>query len=196
MRIISGRFKGFKLSPVHGKHTRPSTDFIRETIFNILQDCEGTDVLDLFAGSGALGLEALSRGAERVTMVDIASQAIVTQRKNLDRLGCSEQCRIVKRKAATFLRECGEVFDLILIDPPYDRGLIDPALQLIFGGGILKESGRVVVEHSRNEPLKAEWSGHVVFSRRYGETVVSVLSIPETMSEINEEMDDEDNEDF
>ena len=157
MRIISGSLKGRKLAPVHGRKTRPTADRVRESLFNILGARPGrTSVLDLFAGTGALGLEALSRGAAQAVFVENSVQALGVLRKNI------QQCRMQDRalvihwditRNLTCLQPYPRVFDLIFMDPPYGRQLICPALQYLSQSGCPAPGALLVVETSRDEVL-------------------------------------------
>lgn len=176
MRIIAGEYKGTNLISVPGDQTRPTTDFLKEAMFSILEDCQGERVLDLFAGSGALGLEALSRGAESVDFVDNAGRAWATIRRNIEKVRCEGRCRTVRQKVSAFLNAQEEPFDLIFMDPPYNKNFIAPTLELIFDRGLVKDSGRVVVEHSPREPLAERWNDYIAQQKRYGETMLTILS--------------------
>ena len=135
MRIISGTKRGKKLKEPDNYDIRPTTDMVKESMFNIVQfDIEGRRVLDLFAGTGQLGIECLSRGAKEVTFVDQSRESIAIVKQNLK--SCGFEARVVQSDSISFL-ERGEKFDLILLDPPYAANLIDKALQIINS-----ESGR------------------------------------------------------
>jgi 16S rRNA (guanine966-N2)-methyltransferase len=176
MRIISGEFRGTTLSPVSGDQTRPTTDFLKEAMFSVLADCEVARVCDLFAGSGALGLEALSRGTERATLVDFSRHAFSTIRKNVEKLRCGERVTVVKQKVSSFLKSQTEPFDLILMDPPYNEGLVNPTVEAVFDLNLLTNEGRLVVEHSVREPLPARWEPYISFQKRYRESFLTILS--------------------
>jgi 16S rRNA (guanine966-N2)-methyltransferase len=175
MRVIAGKFKKANLVTVKSRDTRPTTDFLKEVIFSVLGDCNVKLVLDLYAGSGALGLEALSRGAERTLFVDMSMNAIKAMKTNVHKLKCEEDCHIYKKKVSAFLKVRNEKFDLIFMDPPYNKGLINSTIELIFQNKLLAEKGRIVVERSRNESLAEEWHDLVVYDKRYGDNVVTVL---------------------
>jgi len=154
MRIISGYYKGRKISALPHKDTRPTTDKVRENIFNILGHLEG-DVLDLFAGTGSLGIEALSRGAGSCIFIDGAKDAIGVLKKNTE--GLEEPVEIYRndyRRALKALAKRDKTFDLIFLDPPYGKNIISFALSEINRLGILNEDGRIVIEAGRNESFK------------------------------------------
>ena len=151
MRIISGIKRGKKLKEPDNYDIRPTTDMVKESMFNIIQfDIEGRKVLDLFAGTGQLGLECLSRGAREVTFVDQSRESIALVKQNIK--GCGFEARVVQSDSIAFL-ERGEKFDLILIDPPYATNLIDKALQIINSVDILTESGIIMCESGREKPM-------------------------------------------
>lgn len=174
MRIIGGTFRGHRLTAPKGP-TRPTTDRTREAVFNLLQsraDLHGTRVLDLFAGSGALGLEALSRGAAEVTFVEKAGAALGVIRKNAAALGVADRCRIVRADALRWLgRRPESYFDLAFADPPY---ALDGLVQLPdLVRPHLAPGGLFVLEHGGDADF-SEHPAHAT-SRAYGQTVVSVF---------------------
>ena len=151
MRIISGIKRGKKLKEPDNYDIRPTTDMVKESMFNIIQfDIEGRKVLDLFAGTGQLGLECLSRGAREVTFGDQSRESMALVKQNIK--GCGFEARVVQSDSIAFL-ERGEKFDLILIDPPYATNLIDKALQIINSVDILTESGIIMCESGREKPM-------------------------------------------
>ena len=155
MRIIAGKARGRLIEAPEGKNTRPTLDRVRENLFNILQmRIRGAAVLDLFAGSGALSLEAISRGAAKAVLCDIDRSANRIQHRNAETLGFSGQTEILLcnwKKAARLLEERGETFDLIFLDPPYrmtDLTEVAAALE-----GLLAEDGLVIVEHEAKQEV-------------------------------------------
>jgi len=150
MRIIAGRCKGRSLKGPTGAGVRPTSDRLRETIFNILrEDVAGAEVLDAFAGTGALGLEALSRGAARVTFVERDPRAIAVLRQNVEACGAGNACAIIRDDFIGLSARHGDRdrFTLALLDPPYDYGDLDAVL--VEAGRLLAPTGTVVLEHSR-----------------------------------------------
>ena len=149
MRIIAGTARGRKIEAPEGKNTRPTLDRVRENLFNILQmNIRGSRVLDLFAGSGALSIEALSRGAESATLVDSDRDANRIQKKNLETLGFSGQAEVMLRdwkQAAAQLTAEGRRYDLVFLDPPYRM----TDLQQVFTAlkGLVADDGLVILEH-------------------------------------------------
>jgi len=161
MRIITGIYKKRNLFLVPGMSTRPTSSFNREVIFSVLQDYAGCRVLDLFAGSGSLGLETLSRGAVWVDFVEFAPSAINTILQNINLLGCSENCHLWRKKVDVYLKSCENKYDIIFIDPPYDKNLINPTLKLIYEKSLLNEEGSIIVEHSPQEIIAEEFLPYI-----------------------------------
>lgn len=150
MRVITGTARGTKLKTPEGMLTRPTTDRVKEALFNIIQFDIAGDVLDLFAGTGQLGIEALSRGARSAVFVDESRAAVQLVRTNLAH--CRLQGDVVQGEALGYLRTCGK-FDLIFLDPPYDTGLLDKALANVVQFDILAEGGIIVCESRREKEL-------------------------------------------
>jgi len=153
MRIIAGEYKGRRLKALDGISVRPTSDRMRETLFNILAPrIEGARFVDLCAGSGAIGIEALSRGAEHVTFVESSRKAASVISENLRHCGIRENYKFLMREAVTTLKYLSreeQRFDIIYFDPPYDSELYTPVLWQIARGGLLAEDGIVIVEHRR-----------------------------------------------
>ena len=156
MRVITGTARGRRLKELPGMETRPTTDKVKESIFNIVQfDVEGRRVLDLFGGTGQLGIEALSRGAERCTFVDLRKEAAAVIRENVKTCGFEAQARVIQRDSMAFLTSCREKFDLVFLDPPYASGLLDKALEAISKIDIMSENGIIVCESAAEQVLPA-----------------------------------------
>ena len=154
MRVISGSYKGRKIHTLSHNDTRPTTDKVRENIFNILGPIEG-EVLDLFAGTGALGIEALSRGADSCIFIDGAKDAVKILKENTE--GIEEETEIYRndyRRALKALAKRGRSFDLIFLDPPYRKNIITHALSEIKEAGLLNADGRIVIETGREEQFE------------------------------------------
>lgn len=176
MRITGGEFCGRSLYAPRTLRVRPASDRFRVNIFNILgNSCEGMTVLDLFAGVGTLGLEALSRGAESVTFVDHFHQSLTFLKKNAN--FCKERIKIFPtdfRAALKALSGKKFAFDLIFIDPPYEHDFVAASLRLLDNSLLLKESGMIIVQHSRHELIPDDLKQlSVVDTRKYGDTVIS-----------------------
>jgi 16S rRNA (guanine966-N2)-methyltransferase len=176
MRIVGGSRGGRKLLPPRSAATRPTSDRVRESLFNMLgQTLPGGDVLDLYAGTGALGLEALSRGAERAVLVDSAAEASELCRKNSEALGFGAEVRILRLSAERALPRLegeGRRFTLAFADPPYAARAGAWVVGAV--GPLLLEGGTLVVEHDRRESLpEAQGTLYRVDERRFGDTVLS-----------------------
>jgi 16S rRNA (guanine966-N2)-methyltransferase len=179
VRIIAGTLRGRKLSPVQGQRIRPSSDYLRESIFNILKGTvEEAVVLDLYAGTGSLGLEALSRGATFAVFVDNHPQSIKILERNVVNCSLEDRSAILKRdvllRGLGFLRATQRVFDLVFADPPYAKGFAERTVALLDNCPYISKGARIVVEHSIAESLpekgtRLERTGQ----RQYGKALVS-----------------------
>jgi 16S rRNA (guanine966-N2)-methyltransferase len=176
VRIVAGRYGGRRLTAPRGDATRPTSDRVREALFSLLGPLDGARVLDLFAGSGALAIEALSRGAEHATLVDSAPAAIRSVRANLATLELDSATVEVRRQdARAFLRSArtaGQDYDLVLLDPPYRLAAelgreLSPLLAAVLATG-----GRVVSESDRRTPLALDLP--LTDERRYGDTLIRI----------------------
>ena len=151
MRVITGSARGRKLKTPEGESIRPTTDNVKEAVFNIIQfDIEGRRVLDLFAGTGQLGIECLSRGAREAVFVDESRDAVKLVKENLRQCGLTAQ--VLQQDALSYLRSCGR-FDLIFVDPPYDANLYESVLNTINQVDILSDGGIIVCEARREREL-------------------------------------------
>jgi 16S rRNA (guanine(966)-N(2))-methyltransferase RsmD len=166
MRVIAGRFGGRALKAPRGREVRPTADRVREALFSILGPMDDLRVLDLFAGTGALGIEALSRGAASCVFVDIDTRAL---QANLAALGIGAE---VRRERAQSALRAGDQYDLVLLDPPYrDAALLGPQLTEALPP-VLKPTSRVVSESDRRQPL--ELGLPLSDERRYGDTLIRI----------------------
>lgn len=189
MRIISGRFRGLALASVGkgdaGAHLRPTTDRVRESLFSMLtggrfgDPIEGAHVLDLFAGTGALGLEALSRGAAHVTLVDDGRKALSLIRENVTKCRCGDEVTVVKRDATKLpvFVTGGTPHDLLFLDPPYGKGFGEKALACALKGGWVAPGALIVWEE--NAGIEVPAGVELLDSRRYGDTVISICEAAE-----------------
>jgi len=178
MRVIGGTAKGRRVKSFKGQYLRPTADRVKEALFNILpHDLSGWKVLDLFAGTGNLTFEALSRGAEQACLVDVSREAAKMIRKNIEALGFSRSARVLGipvLRAFHVLAGRGDKFDLILADPPYDKGWVERVLRSLAQEELLEEDGILVVEHSTSEGVKEIYGSMVLQDqRRYGGTCLS-----------------------
>ena len=152
MRIISGSARGRKLVSPEGMDVRPTTDKVKESLFNIIQfELADASVLDLFAGTGQLGLEALSRGAAKAVFVDSSKKSLATVKRNVDLCGFADRARLVPSDAFSYLARAEETFDFVFLDPPYHNGLCVRAFELL--PPVLSENACVICETQTDEAL-------------------------------------------
>lgn len=178
MRVISGSARGKKLLSLEGPATRPTTDRVKESMFNIVMPyIRGAKVLDLFAGSGALGIEALSRGSAHCTFVENARDAAEIIRKNLEGTKLSDNGKLVEGDVLTFLDKTKESFSLIFLDPPYDGGFYEPVLEKIAKRGLLDGDGVLVLEKRADAQIVVPDTIEVEKERKYGHTTVCILKM-------------------
>lgn len=183
MRVITGIARGRKLNTLQGREVRPTTDQVKEAMFSIIQfEVEGAAVLDLFAGSGQLGIEALSRGARLAVFVEQNRKAQEMVRQNLLSTRLVERSRVTAMDAIAFLQECRDTFDIALLDPPYNSGLLEKALPLLapkmsVGGIILCESapGETLPPKVGDFCIKKEY--------RYGRIKLTAYRVPQAETE-------------
>lgn len=174
MRIITGSARGKRLMTLEGEQVRPTPDRIKEALFNIIQfDLPERRVLDLFAGSGQLGLEALSRGAREAVFVDSSRDSVQIVEKNITATGFGEKAKIVFQDFQSYLsREAGR-FDIAFLDPPYRKGLLEKALPLT--AAVMNPGGTIICEHPSDEELPDSAGDFVqVRSYRYGKILLTV----------------------
>ncbi len=181
MRIVGGRLKGRALLGPRTHDMRPTSDRLRETIFNILAHAygdpvEGAAVIDLFAGTGAMGLEAMSRGARRALFVDDGTTARALIRANVDALGLGGATKIFRRDARKLgMAPAGDRFDLAFLDPPYGKGLAEPALVALRDGAWLMPDALLVVEEAASAALDIPAGFTMLEHRSYGDTQIMIL---------------------
>ena len=176
MRVITGTARGIQLKTPEGMVTRPTTDRVKEAMFSIIHfDIPGARVLDLFGGTGQLGIEALSRGAKHAVFVDAGEPACRLIKENLKKTKLEGQGRVVRSDYLEFLSRCRESFDIILLDPPYAEVFLENALKKITEIDILAENGIIVTERPLGKELPWEFAG---FDRskdyKYGNTLVTI----------------------
>jgi 16S rRNA (guanine966-N2)-methyltransferase len=177
LRVISGNLRGKRLFSPKGQELRPTSDRVKEAIFNILQDqFQGQNVLDLFAGTGALGIECLSRGASKAVFVDESPRSLSALRRNIEECRLKDKTEVLGRKvlpALKILEVRGETFGLVFLDPPYDKGEARRVLEVLSRSSILTPGALVVAEHSLSEGIDSIPSLPRVDRRKYGRTLVS-----------------------
>ena len=178
MRVTGGEARGRRLRVPKGQALRPTAARVKEALFNILpHDLAGLKVLDLFAGTGNVTIEALSRGAGEAILVDSSTQAGKVIRENLRRLRLTDRTKVwitpVSRALRLLVRR-GESFDMIFLDPPYEQHLVENSLKIIARGGLLREAGILIAEHSPREKVEPRYDALVLSDqRRYGTTLLS-----------------------
>jgi 16S rRNA (guanine966-N2)-methyltransferase len=174
MRVTGGIFGGRKLQTISGRATRPTADKVREAIFNVLMhDVEGARVLDIFSGSGALGIEALSRGAEAAVFIESGRVQVNAIKNNLRNLGLKADIFVKDyRTACRYLSEEGKRFELIFADPPYDEVTPSEIVETVFQYGLLSHNGLLIIEHKRMQAKESD-KMHLLKKRRFGQTEVS-----------------------
>jgi len=185
MRIIAGEFRGRLLESVRDLSVRPTTDRAKQTIFDILStrvEFDGMEVLDLFAGSGSLGLEALSRGVRSVTFVDKARTSLAVLEKNVASLGCESRCAVYHADVFWYLKNMRRSYDLVFTDPPYKLEEIGSLPNAIYDSGILRDGSYVVMEHSRNSAIDLDEQKYEILRKPFGQTTVLILKAKHRVS--------------
>lgn len=176
MRVITGKARGVQLKTPEGMLTRPTSDRVKEALFSIINfDLPGAKVLDLFGGTGQLGIEALSRGANSAVFVDAREDACKIIRENLKRTKLEEQGKVVRSDYLEYLRRSKEKFDIIILDPPYAEVFLENALKCITEIDILQTGGIIVAERPLGKELPWEFEGFIR-SRdyKYGSTLLTI----------------------
>jgi 16S rRNA (guanine966-N2)-methyltransferase len=170
VRVVAGEFRGRRLAAPRGVRTRPTADRVREALFSMLGDVSGARVLDLYAGSGALGIEALSRGAESAVFVERDPRSVATIERNLESLGLEQE--VVRQDAVRFLARTEGMFDLVFCDPPYDSAsrLAGPLTEHL--PDVTSEDARIVTESDKRNPLELPFP--LVTERTYGDTRIAI----------------------
>jgi 16S rRNA (guanine(966)-N(2))-methyltransferase RsmD len=177
MRVITGKARGVQLRAPEGMNTRPTTDRVKEALFSIIQfDIPGASVLDLFAGTGQLGIEALSRGASYAEFIDIRDDACKLVKENLRRTKLQDSAMVVKAEYTQFLKNCRRQFGIIFLDPPYSEDFLEKSLNLITEIDILQSGGIIVTERPLGKDLLCDYPG---YSRskdyKYGKVILTVF---------------------
>ncbi len=178
MKVRGGKYRGARLKMKPGKKIRPATSRVKSAIFDILpHNLEGILVLDLFAGSGALGIEALSRGALGAVFVDQSQRSAQILKANLKKLGCEDKSQVLIKKASSAINQLaleGAKFDLVFVDPPFDQNLSSTTLAHLSQSGILEEEAIVVARHSPREQVQEKYARLILRDqRKYGDSLVS-----------------------
>ena len=176
MRVITGACRGRRLISPTGDDVRPTTDNVKESVFSIIQfSVEGRSFLDAFAGSGQMGIEALSRGAASAVFVDNSRRSLEVVRKNLDLTGLQSRAEVICADTVAFLSSCRKRFDIAFLDPPYSQGLLQDALRVL--PAVMNEGGYIICEHPAEEVLPQKAGNFIIKkSYRYGKIMITVYS--------------------
>jgi len=180
VRVISGEAKGHPLKTVKGREIRPTADRVKESLFNVIgHRVVDAAFLDLFAGSGNVGIEALSRGARLAVFVELQTAHLKVVEENLKAVGLTERAELLRRDARAAVADLGNrgrQFDLIFVDPPYGQGLIPPVLEGIAGQDLLAPGGWIMAEHHKKDPVPSALAGGLERFREllFGETQISL----------------------
>lgn len=174
MRVITGLARGRRLETLSGDDVRPTSDRIKEAVFSIIQfEVEGRCFLDLFAGSGQMGIEALSRGAAQAVFTDASQNSIDVVKRNLVSVGFMEKARVARVDYSSFLTHTSDRFDIAFLDPPYYKGLLDDALQAV--SAVMKEHGIIICEHPADITPPDFAGSFAKFKQyRYGKIMITV----------------------
>ena len=176
MHVITGKARGVQLKTPEGMLTRPTTDRVKEALFSIIHfDIPGARVLDLFGGTGQLGIEALSRGAKSAVFVDQREDACRLIRENLKRTRMEADAKVVRSDYLDYLKRCRETFDIVLLDPPYAEVFLENALKCITEIDILQSGGIIVTERPLGKELPFEFEGYTRSKDyKYGKTLITL----------------------
>ncbi len=179
MRIIGGSARGRAITAPPGSKTRPTQDYVRESLFNIIRwDVQDARVLDLFAGTGALSLESLSRGAKEAVLIDMDRDACSAIKKNMETTKLGDKCRLISRdyqQAMSQLAREGQQFDVVFIDPPYRMENTGEMCAALYDKGLLSESFLIVVEHRRGMAPLLDLRFEAYDLRKYGDTEITFV---------------------
>ncbi len=189
MRVITGSARGRQLIAPAGLDTRPTTDKVKEAICSSLQfDFPGAKVLDLFAGSGQMGIETLSRGAAQAVLLDSDSKAVQCIRKNVEVCKLQQSATVLQADAVAYLQRCREQFDIVFLDPPYRKGILTKIIPILIP--FLSEMAVIVCEHEPELELSKRFSQFCLQKqKKYGKISVSIYRIPEESDNLLAECD-------
>lgn len=178
MRIIGGKFKGRILKSVRDLSVRPTSDRAKQIIFDVLSnriDFDGIEVVDFFAGSGSLGLEAISRGAKKATFIDKSRKSLNVIEENVNALGCKNQCFVHQADVFWYIKNVPKKFDLIFADPPYKLEKINLLPKIIYTSGILHDGSYLIMEHYYRSVVELDEKIYEVTKKNCGQTVILIL---------------------
>ena len=178
MRIIAGQAKGRKLKSVNTAQVRPTTDRVKEAVFNILGAAvNGTIVLDLYSGFGGLGLEALSRQAARAVFIEKHYKNAAIIKENIALCGFEEQARVMITDVFNYLQEPQHKFDIIFMDPPYGRKLVNKTIRAIISAQLLTTTGLIIIESEQNTEINKYQELKIIKDKNYGDTKISIYQL-------------------
>jgi len=178
MRIIAGRAGGLKLKSLKGRDVRPTLDRVKESMFNIIAfDLPGADVLDLFSGFGSLGIEALSRGAEKADFVEINKSHLKVVEQNLKKAKLFDLAELYNQDAYLYLKNCSQKYDIIFMDPPYQKDMSAEAIELIIENDLLKAKGLIISERSESEKVEEYEELNIIKNKKYGNSLIIIYQL-------------------
>jgi 16S rRNA (guanine966-N2)-methyltransferase len=178
MRIIAGRAGGLKLKSLKGRDVRPTLDRVKESIFNIIAfDLPGAEVLDLFSGFGSLGIEALSRGAEKADFVEINKAHLKVIEQNLKKAKLFDLAKLYNQDVYLYLKNCSQKYDIIFMDPPYQKDMSAEAIELIIENDLLKAKGLIISERSEFENVEEYEELKIIKNKKYGNSLIIIYQL-------------------
>ncbi|MGM0499269.1 MAG: 16S rRNA (guanine(966)-N(2))-methyltransferase RsmD [Bacillota bacterium] len=178
MRIIAGIAGGLKLKSLKGRDVRPTLDRVKESMFNIIAfDLPGAEVLDLFSGFGSLGIEALSRGAEKADFVEINKAHLKIIKQNLKKAKLFDLAKLYNQDAYSYLKNCSQKYDIIFMDPPYQKNMSAEAVELIIESNLLKPKGLIISERSETEDVEEYEELEIIKNKKYGNSLIIIYQL-------------------
>jgi 16S rRNA (guanine966-N2)-methyltransferase len=178
MRIIAGRAGGLKLKSLKGRDVRPTLDRVKESMFNIIAfDLPGAEVLDLFSGFGSLGIEALSRGAEKADFVEINKAHLKVIEQNLKKAKLIDFAKLYNQDAYLYLKNCIQKYDIIFMDPPYNNNMSAETIKIIIKNNLLKSKGLIISERSKIEKAEEYEELKIIKNKKYGNSLITIYQL-------------------
>jgi len=178
MRIIAGRAGGLKLKSLKGRDVRPTLDRVKESMFNIIAfDLPGAEVLDLFSGFGSLGIEALSRGAAKSDFVEINKAHLKVIEQNLKKAKLFDLAKLYNQDVYLYLKNCSQKYDIIFMDPPYQKDMSAEAIELIIQNDLLKAKGLIISERSESENVEEYEELKIIKNKKYGNSLIIIYQL-------------------
>jgi 16S rRNA (guanine966-N2)-methyltransferase len=178
MRIIAGRAGGLKLKSLKGRDVRPTLDRVKESMFNIIAfDLPGAEVLDLFSGFGSLGIEALSRGAAKSDFVEINKAHLKVIEQNLKKAKLFDLAKLYNQDVYLYLKNCSQKYDIIFMDPPYQKDMSAEAIELIIENDLLKAKGLIISERSEFENVEEYEELKIIKNKKYGNSLIIIYQL-------------------